>query len=97
MKTVEVKIEDTGYGTNQIGTPYRDREGGGWSRDSWTNKDPGSRPEIYRVFALNKEDRSSVATTCNGNRQYHEKCSCCWLGFSHTTALHDFNAKRGGK
>lgn len=44
-----------------------------------------------------KNDMSPVVTGNDGElsyRPYNHKCSCCYLGFTHSTALHD--AETGG-
>jgi len=85
-------IETLKYGTNQIGTPYRDRDGGGWFRVDTYTSFTEKRPVNERRFAAGKDDVSSVARDYphgEGNIRYHPKCSCCWLGFSHTVDLHN--------
>ena len=87
------KVESTEYGQNAIGTPRR-TEGGGWERiDLYHGQGGTITPE--RRFAAGPDDRSPMARTMyagKGNCSYHPKCSCCWLGFSHTLELHQREA-----
>ena len=88
-------IEQTPYGTNSVGLPYREADGQFIRLDTWTGKAGSSALE--RRFALNRQDLSPVARDrgmfgLSGNCDYHPKCSCCWLGFSHTLALHNHEA-----
>jgi len=88
-------VEQLEFGTNTIGTPRRLPEGGSWERvDLYTSHESGDvTPE--RRFAAGRDDFSPMARTMyagSGNCTYHPKCSCCWLGFSHTLALHQREA-----
>ena len=92
-KRGETLIDKTDYGTNHIGTPRR-TEGGGWERiDTYHGQDGHTTDE--RRFAAGPNDFSPMARTMyagKGNCEYHPKCSCCWLGFSHTLANHNLHA-----
>lgn len=85
--------ETTDYGTNTIGKPYRP-PGGGWERiDTYHSTIDADHRE--RRFAASADDFSPMARAMyagKGNCQYHPKCECCWLGFSHTLALHNRRA-----
>lgn len=96
MKTPQLSIgavEQTEYGTNTIGKPYRP-PGSGWERiDTYLSQEYGEVRE--RRFASGPDDFSPMARTMyagKGNCSYHPKCECCWLGFSHTLALHNKRA-----
>jgi hypothetical protein len=86
-------IDKTDYGTNYIGTPYM-TEGHSWCRDDrYVGQD--GKGEYERRFAAGKDDRSPMARPMyagKGNCSYHPRCSCCWLGFSHTLAVHQREA-----
>jgi hypothetical protein len=88
------RIQQTQYGTNRIGTPAR--TDGCWERiDTYCGSD--GRPVQERRFCAGREDFSDMATGYNGNIskgnvEYHPRCSCCWLGFSHTVELHRLEA-----
>lgn len=77
------------------GTPYRYRDPSGiltrptWLRDdTWTDPTTGQSWPVTR-WAANSTDttpRHSIARD-----GYAAQCGYCWLGASHTRALHDAN------
>lgn len=71
------------YGINETGKPYLSREGTWFRNDKWTSKRM-KETFMERRFAANREDNSPVFYG-----QYDAQCSCCWLGFSHTTDAHN--------
>lgn len=86
------------YGTNVPGAPrYND---GTWERiDTYTSKDTGNTA-MERRFCAGPLDDSPVANdsrnlglTEGNNIRYDSKCSCCFLGFSHTTFHHNQSIK----
>ena len=87
-------IDKTDYGVNHVGVPYRERDSNWMRIDRYVGQDGAE--EYERRFAAGKDDFSPMARTMYagmGNCSYHPRCSCCWLGFSHTLALHQREAK----
>lgn len=76
------------------GKPYcKDRT---WLRvDTYHSEQRDLDGNTDRLFALGPDDNTPGVLTYgpNANRQYHGNCSCCYLGFPHTTARHDHEAK----
>lgn len=72
------------FGELTTGRPYND--GGTWFRRdsyySYITKETVSE----RIFAAGPEDASRPYSRSEG---YDAKCSCCFLGFSHTTEHHE--------
>lgn len=85
------QVQTTRYGRNAIGIP-RLNDGAGYERiDIYTSNSEG-KPTPERRFALNKEDYSPMFTggyIADETGAYRFGCSCCFLGFSHTVALHN--------
>lgn len=78
----------TPYGTYTHGTPTRVHAGiwpGSWARvDTWTShRADGPQAEPDRLFAASLTDDSPVY-----GEPSDPTCSCCWLGFGHTSAAH---------
>lgn len=72
------------YGTATV-TGYE----GAWRLEVYTPKD-GSRPERERVMVTNHSDdtpRRNMSSYGEG-AGYDRKCSCCWLGISHSERKH---------
>ncbi len=78
-------VTRTEYGTYEHGTPELSRDYGGhgtWRRsDKWTSK--GGDVTWDRLFAAGPGDDSPIYSG-----RYHSACSCCYLGFGHTTEAH---------
>lgn len=57
---------------------------------SWRRRDPDG----FGVWVARNGD-TSPAVECNSNylpgHSYNIRCSCCWLGHSHSRELHDRN------
>lgn len=78
------------FGTNEPGKPFS-IERGGWQRvDVYRSADDGMAYNERR-FAACPEDSSEPLRHYgpNANGHYNPACSCCWLGFSHTLAMHE--------
>ena len=76
-------VETLYFGTNVHGTPAYS-SGGTWYRvDTYTSKSGEVSRERY--FAAGREDDSNI---WYGERD-HERCSCCYLNFGHTTDSHN--------
>lgn len=53
-----------------------------------------SQQSLETCHVIDANDRTPRVThhgpiTAEGHRQYNSKCSCCYLGYTHSTALHD--------
>ena len=89
------RVQVTRHGKNIIGKPHR-TDGGGYERiDTYISNSDG-REVKERRFAAGPDDYSPMFIDAYaddpGNGRYHPKCSCCWLGFSHTLANHERHA-----
>ncbi len=81
-------ITTTQYGAYEHGTPYRTQCGTCQRVDTYRSDSPDLDGNRDRAFAANIKDDSPIYSG-----PYNPSCSCCWLGFTHTTAAH--NAKAG--
>lgn len=77
---------------NEIGKPFRTDGGGIYRVDIWTSDKDGQTYHERRACA-NMQDQSEMAYgfhgSDDGNVKYHPACECCWIGHSHTVALHN--------
>ena len=80
-----------------IGTPYRYRDPSGqstrrtWLRDdTWTDPATGDSWPITRWAASADDTTPRHSTYPTG---YNARCGHCWLGASHTRALHEANTQ----
>lgn len=77
----------TEHGTYEHGKPYLGDLT--WFRtDSWTSN-KGTAREHERLFAAGPKDDSPIY-----RGRYDAECSCCYLGFAHTTEAHEQRVKR---
>lgn len=61
----------------------------GMRLDTWRPND-GREPITETCFVTGSDDFSRRAD----HTEYNEKCSCCWLGFTHSINYH--NSQLGG-
>ena len=73
------------YGVNEIGRPTRSPEGSWFRFDTWTRANGETMKE--RRFAAACDDYSPIYEHWEGSN-YDSRCSCCYLGFSHTATHH---------
>jgi hypothetical protein len=74
-------VTKTAHGRYTHGRPYN--RSGTWHRRDQYQSDDGHRG-TDNAFCAGPTDDSPMH--CG---PYDPKCSCCWLGFAHTTAAHD--------
>lgn len=80
------------FGSNQIGQTYYGERC--WRRrDTYTPKD-GRQAITESRFAASKTDVSPLFID-GENGRYDSRCSCCFLGFSHTVDAHNQRTERG--
>lgn len=80
------RIETLTYGTNETGKPTITREGS-WVRFDLYTSFADNRQSRERRFAAGRDDYSPLFTRTAGHVE-DSRCSCCYLGFSHTVAHH---------
>jgi len=84
-------IETQKHGTNEH-LEYERRDSGTWYRvDKWTSHETGESTFERRFCDGPKDDSPQFRHfyAGEGNAAYDAKCSLCWLGFSHTLAIHN--------
>lgn len=87
-------VHTSPYGVNEV-IGFEMGERGGWRRIDRYTSHLGGSPILERRFVLDSGDTSPQASHYgeHANCEYHPRCSCCWLGFSHSLALHNNQAK----
>jgi hypothetical protein len=75
----------TEYGTYEHGRPYYSGVSSYRRSDTWIPNDKASCKDISHdlLFAASMSDQSPIYLG-----PYNGNCSCCWLGFGHTTEAH---------
>lgn len=80
------------YGTLTLGVPYLHGQGADrrWIRcDHWESATPTGESGGQITYVAGPEDLTDVHP--HWGPGYNPRCSCCWLGITHTTACHQDN------
>lgn len=77
------------HGTNQIGATYYGERV--WKRRDIYTPNDGREPVTESRFAAGSGDTSPMFID-GDNGRYDSRCSCCFLGFSHTLDAHSKEA-----